>query len=203
VSGTTTADLARLLDRLHRGDDAARRAILDRAYHRLVQIAAAVYRKDFPGLRGRHDVESVVSELWIRLARALDATHPSTVKGFFGLVFVNVRQILIDLVRKERRHDARRENGPLDSNESDALADFDRPDTTNDPLRLVVLTEVHKQIQLLPAEERQVFELRYYGGYSQAEIAQILDLHPRKVSRLWHTATLRLAEWLGEFGGIV
>ncbi len=202
MSGSTTADLARLLEQLRRGEDAARRAILERCYHRLVQIAGKIYHEDFPRLRGRHDLESVVSQLWIRLAGALEATQPRSVQGFFGLVFVNVRQILLDLARKDRRYDARRRNGTLDPNETEALSAFDRPDTTHDPIRLAMLTEVHHQVEALPDEQRQVFDLCYYGGYSQAEIAQILEMHPRRVSRLWHAATARLAEWLGGFDGL-
>jgi RNA polymerase sigma factor (sigma-70 family) len=200
VSGTTTQDIAGLLDRLRRGDDTARRAILERAYHRLVRIAAAIFHEDFRGLRDRHDVESVVSELWIRLVGALEKTQPQTLDGFFGLVFVNVRHALLDLARRQRRDDARRHEGPLDAEGSQVLAAFDRADTTNDPARLALLTELHSQVETLPDDERTVFDLRYYGGYSQAEIAQILGLHPRKVSRLWYAATTRLSGWLGEYG---
>jgi RNA polymerase sigma factor (sigma-70 family) len=196
VSGTTTVDLAHLLDRLRHGDDTARRVILERAYHRLLRIAASIFHQDFRGLHGRHDLESVVSELWVRLARALEQTHPQTVEGFFGLVFVNVRHILLDLARRQRRDDGRR-TGPLGPDDLEVLAPIDRADTTHDPVRLAQLTEFHHQVERLPGDERTVFELRYYGGYSQAEIAQILGLHPRKVSRIWFQATARLARWLG------
>jgi RNA polymerase sigma factor (sigma-70 family) len=197
MSDNTTGDLGPLLDRLRSGDESARRAILERAYHRLVRIAATIFHEDFPGLHGRHDLESVVSRLWIRLASALEATQPQTVDGFFGLVFVNVRQVLLDLARSQRRNDARRCDGPLDADEPGALAAFDRADTTHDPVRLALLTEAHQQVATLPDDQRKVFDLRYYGGFSQAEIAEILGLHPRKVSRLWFAATGSLAQWLG------
>ncbi len=199
MSSTTTRDLARLLDRLGRGEDAARRAILERAHHRLVKIAAAIFQADFRDLHGRHTVDSVVGDLWIRMERALAATQPSTVQGFFGLVFLNVRRILIDLARQQRRDDARRRDVPFEMGESGTPKEFDVADTTHDPVRLALLTELHQQIQILPIDERSVFEIRYYGGYSQAEIAEILRLHPRTVSRLWHAATSRLAAWLGGF----
>jgi RNA polymerase sigma factor (sigma-70 family) len=196
VSGTTYQDIEGLLDRLRRGDETARRAILDRAHHRLVRIATAIFHEEFRDLRGRHDVESVVSELWIRLVGALEKAQPRTVEGFFGLVFINVRHILLDLVRRRRRDDARRRGGPLGGDEPRVPGAFDRADTTYDPARLALLTELHQQVETLPDDERNVFDLRYYGGYSQAEIARILGLHPRKVSRLWCSATERLAEWL-------
>ena len=198
MSGTTSQDIAGLLERLRRGDEAARRAILERAYHRLMRIAATVFHEDFRSLRDRHDVESVVSVLWIRLVAALEKTQPETPENFFRLVFVHVRQALLDLARRQRRDDARRCNGRLDAGQSDAPAAFDPADTTQDPARLALLTEVHEQVATLPDDERTVFDLRYYGGYSQAEIAQLLGLHPRKVSRLWFAATARLAQGMGD-----
>jgi DNA-directed RNA polymerase specialized sigma24 family protein len=44
-----------------------------------------------------------------------------------------------------------------------------------------------------------VFELHYYLGLPQTEIARALDLHPRKVSYLWVAATEKLA---GELAGL-
>ena len=46
----------------------------------------------------------------------------------------------------------------------------------------------------LPERERAVFEMHYYLDLPQAEIAQILELHPRKVSYLWVAATEKLSE---------
>ena len=39
------------------------------------------------------------------------------------------------------------------------------------------------------------------SGLPQAEIARILELHPRKVSYLWIAATENLAGELGQVGG--
>ena len=44
-----------------------------------------------------------------------------------------------------------------------------------------------------------MFELRYYGGFSQAEIARMLGLQPKQVSRRWLMATGQLAQWLKAF----
>jgi RNA polymerase sigma factor (sigma-70 family) len=196
MTDDTTADLQLLIDRLRRGDDAARRELLRRAHDRLLKIAATVFREDFPSLQGRHDLESVVSEVWMRLVGALEKTHPQTVEGFFGLVFLKVRQVLLDMAQRQRRIDARWGGRPVDAGESDSLAEFDRPDTSHDPGKLALLTEFHEQIERLPEDQRRIFELHYYGGFSQAEIAQMLGVHKKQVSRLWLTSTGRLAQWL-------
>jgi RNA polymerase sigma factor (sigma-70 family) len=191
VADNTSADLQHLIDRLRAGDVEARRDLLQRAYSRLLRIAAAIFHEDFPALHGRHDLESVVSETWMRLVGALDTTQPQSVDGFFGLVFHKVRQVLLDMASRQRRDDLRRCAGDLDGNEP--------PDTTNDPERLAALTELHDQIEKLPAEGRTVFDLHYYGGFSQVEIAHMLELSPKQVSRLWLAATGRLAQWLDGF----
>ncbi len=196
VVDDTSAELRNLIDRLRRGDITARRELLERAHDRMLRIAARLFHDDFPGLHGRHDLESVVSEVWMRLVVALEATVPDTVEGFFGLVFVKVRHVLLDMAQGQRRIDARRREGPLDAADSEALAAIDRADTTHDPGRLALLTEFHEQVGKLPDEQRIVFDLHYYGGFSQAEIAQMLEVHRKQVSRLWLAATGRLAHWL-------
>jgi RNA polymerase sigma factor (sigma-70 family) len=203
VSTGTTTDVQRLLDRLRRGDPTARQELLERAHQRLVKIAAALFQEDFRGLRGRHDLESIVDETWLSLMRALEVTQPATADGFFGLVFVKVRQALLQIARRDRRHDARRLDGPLDADEPAALEAFDRPDTTWEPRRLAILTELHRQIEDLPADEKRVFELHYYLGLTQAQAAQEMGLHTRQVSRLWFAATRRLARWLKDSQGVI
>ncbi len=196
MADNTSTNLQDLIDRLRRGDALARRELLQRAHDRLVRIAATIFQEDFPALRCRHELESVISEVWMRLVVALETTQPETVEGFFGLVFLKVRQVLLDMIDRQRRLDARRQDGPLDADEPEALAAFDQADTTYDPGRLALLTEFHEQIGNLPDPQRTVFELHYYGGFSQAEIAQMLELHRKQVSRLWLAATGRLAHWL-------
>jgi RNA polymerase sigma factor (sigma-70 family) len=199
VAENTSTDLQDLIERLRNGDLEARRALLQRAYNRLLRISATLFYEDFEGLRGRHDLESVVSAVWMRLIGALEATQPQSVEGFFGLVFHKVRQVLLDMASRQRRDDMHRCAGPLDADEPHALAAFDQADSTHDPSRLAALTELHDQIEKLPVNERIIFDLHYYGGFPQVEISQMLGLNRKHVSRLWLAATGRLAKWLDEF----
>ena len=57
-------------------------------------------------------------------------------------------------------------------------------------------TEFHEKVATLSEQERAVFEMHYYLELPQAEIARMLDLHPRKVSYLWVAATEKLGEGL-------
>lgn len=199
MTDDSSADLQDLIERLRSGDDTAHRELLERAHNRLLRIAATIFKEDFPGLRGRHDLESVVSEVWIRLAGALETVHPETVDGFFGLVFQKVRHVLLDMAKRQRRDDARGQVGLIEGSDPEVHRDVDPADTTHEPTRLAALTEFHRQVEKLPDAERSIFELHYYGDFSQAEIAQIQGLQPKQVSRLWLAATGRLARWFGGF----
>jgi RNA polymerase sigma factor (sigma-70 family) len=68
---------------------------------------------------------------------------------------------------------------------------------------LAVWTEFHQEVEKPPEQERLVFQLHYMAEFSQARVAQLLDLHPKRVSRLWLTATGRLAQWLEGFQDVI
>ncbi len=203
MSGDTTADLRDLVERLRNGDDSARRLLLDRVYHRLQRIAAAMFQKDFPRLRAQHDLDSVVDEAWARLMLALEGEPPESVEQFYGLVFHKVRQVLLDMARRQSRHEQRRAQSLEEPNGSRRGADFDIDDDTHEPSRLAVWTEFHREVEKLPRDERLVFDLHYLGEFSQAEVAQLLSFHPKRVSRLWLVATGRLAQWLDGFQDLI
>jgi RNA polymerase sigma factor (sigma-70 family) len=196
MSGDTTSDVRELIERLRAGDDLARRALLDRIHHRLRQIAATVSRKEFPRLRAQHDLESIVDEAWAQLMMALQTTQPATAEGFYNLVFLKVRHVLLDMARRQARHERLREKLPFDPVDSEDAKLRDVPDTTHEPSRLAIWTELHGEVEKLPDTQKLVFDCHYLAGFSQAETARLLDMHPKEVSRLWLAAVGRLAQWL-------
>jgi DNA-directed RNA polymerase specialized sigma24 family protein len=120
------------------------------------------------------------------------------VADFFRLAAHKVRQVLLDMVDKERRdlHQHLTMKQPDDS-----LADRNRnepADQSLDGARLAVWTEFHEHVGTLDEGQRAVFEMHYYLGLPQAEIARIMELHPRKISYLWVAATEALADDLSQ-----
>ena len=190
-----SAELQALLDRLRQGDREARRLLLERACERLRRLAGRMLHGSFPELARRHELDSVVHETWVRLLQALDKTEPPTVADFFRLAAHKFRQVLLDMVEAERRR-ARREVLGL-SGGNGAAPVPSAASTTSDPARLALWTEFHEMIAGLNEQERAVFEMHYYLDLPQAEIARVLELHPRKVSYLWVAATEKLGVGLG------
>jgi RNA polymerase sigma factor (sigma-70 family) len=191
-----------LLDRMKQGDRAARRELLDLACTRLRRLANTMLAGSFPALRQHHDVDSVVHETWLRLVQALDRVEPPTVADFFRLAAHKVRQVLLDLADRQRRRAAHEAPG-LDGISGSGAGAVAAADQTLDPARLALWSEFHARVANLPEDERQVFELHYYLELPQAEIARLLDLHPRKVSYLWVAGTDRLADELEGLAGFL
>jgi RNA polymerase sigma factor (sigma-70 family) len=194
----STVELQRLLDRVHQGEPEAQRRLLERAHARLKRLAAKLLNQSFPALRPQHELDSIVHESWFRLIDAVDAAQPATVLDFFRLAAHKIRQVLLDLVQEQRRQQARETPLANDSHHGESAQAWTG---TYDPVKLSLWTEFHRRVDDLEPSERSVFELHYYLDVPQAEIARLLDLHPRKVSYLWVAATERLAEGLDAFVG--
>ncbi len=191
----TTGQLQTLMDRLRRGDKAARREFLEQVCSRLRRLAAKIMYGSFPDLQSRHDVDSVVHETWLRLMQAIDKADPPTVADFFRLAAHKIRQVLLDMADRQRKIDQRETF--LSRGDSLGGSSRDPGNQTYDGARLAQWTEFHNRVGRLEELERTVFEMHYYLGLPQSEIATVLDLHPRKVSYLWIAATETLADELG------
>jgi RNA polymerase sigma factor (sigma-70 family) len=198
----STIQLQTLLDRLRQGDKQARREFLEQVCTRLRRLAATILSGSFPNLQNRHDVDSVVHETWLRLMQAMDKADPPTVTDFFRLAAHKIRQVLLDMVDRQRRIDQREtflSRGDRSEGDGRDGGRSELGTRTYDGAKLAQWSEFHNRVGRLDEAERTVFEMHYYLGLPQAEIARLLELHPRKVSYLWIAATEKLA---GEISAI-
>jgi RNA polymerase sigma factor (sigma-70 family) len=186
------SELQRLLDRVNRGDDAARMPLIDRAYERLHHLSALILRKNFPRLMrapAMVDSSDVADELSFRLYHALAEARPVTVRDFFRLAAQRIRWLLIELARQADRGgrpgpDDRR---PIESYEDARRADPPAP-----------LADLYLAIEHLPAPEREVVYLLYFHELSQADTATRMGVTERTVRRYSAVARLHLLEALKE-----
>src|SRR5262249_8460459 len=75
-------------------------------------------------------------------------------------------------------------------------AAWEPADESGDPTRLARWSEFHRKIETLPEEEREVFDLVWYQGLSQAEAADLLQVSERTIKRRWQSARLKLHDLL-------
>ena len=95
-----------------------------------------------------------------------------------------MRQILVDYARN--RHAAKRDAGwKLTLDEAIALP-------RQRELDLVTLDDALTDLSRLDAQQGRIVELRYFGGLSIVETAQVLDISPATVKRDWATARIWL-----------
>jgi RNA polymerase sigma factor (sigma-70 family) len=185
--------------RLRAGDESARDELLNIAGDRLSRLAGKMLR-GYPGVRRWEQTDDVFQNAAVRLCRALKDVQPVSVRSFINLAAVQIRRELIDLARHYegpqgmgRLHDT-----PAGRGNSGAAAGFvDSPDDTDDPARLAAWTEFHAQIDVLPDEAREVFNLLWYQGLTQAEAAVLLDVSERVVKYRWRSAKILLHGKLG------
>jgi RNA polymerase sigma-70 factor (ECF subfamily) len=180
-----TVQLQALLDE---GNDAAYGELLSIAATRLQKLAHKMLR-DFPRLRRWEQTDDVFQTAALRLHRSLAEVKPESVRQFFGLAATQIRRTLIDLARHHyglEGQGAKHESG----------ADNDKNIESESPESLASWAEFHEQVDQLPDDEREVFQLLWYSGTTQREAAELLGIAERTVLRRYCRARLQLKDAL-------
>ena len=178
-----TASLHDLIVRFQAGENAALDVLIRRSEARLALFTRRLLG-GYPKVRAREQTDDVLQNILIRMSRALRQETPGSVQEFFNLAAVQIRRELIDLARSH----ARRPTVALASDPSAPAEDVRELDRWAD---------LHEAVERLPPEPRQVFSYRFYHGWTQLQIAELLGVSDRQVRRLWIDACLRLKEAVG------
>lgn len=138
------------------------------------------------------DTTSLVHESYLRLSRFAQQGFPDK-PTFLAYAGRAMRTIIVDMVR-ERQAERRGGDVPhlsLTSSHADALA------VPADEEHVLRVHEALEQLARQDARMAQVVELKYFGGLTEPEIAEALQVTERTVRRDWAQARLILAEALG------
>lgn len=178
--------LTLLLEQARQGDETALARAWERLYPELRRIARARLRAhQAPTLL---DTQALVHESYLRLARAGPVMHSR--KHFYAYASQAMRHIVVDFVR---RREAERRGGALQRVTLDTAA------LQAVPAGVPVL-DVEQALTRLEALDPllgQLVELRFFGGYTDAETAEALGLSERSVRRQWEKARAYLLAQLG------
>jgi RNA polymerase sigma factor (TIGR02999 family) len=173
-----------LLEQMQRGDTDARDALFAAAYTELHRLAQSRLRDGGRGVL--LDTTALVHESYLRFVRVGELRVEDR-RAFFGYASQVMRSVVVNSVR-ERMAQKRGGNGlPLTLSTGLAGHVADSED---------MVLEVHEALEdLEKADPRlaQVAQMRYFGGYSEREIAETLDITERTVQRDWEKARLILA----------
>jgi RNA polymerase sigma factor (sigma-70 family) len=189
----TTAAVQRYLNALA-GDQPAEpivRALLDRAVRRLQLLCANLLHRKYrrltlPPLNLQAD--ELLSGVVERLLKAMRSVHPEAVRQFFALVNQHMRWELNDLARR------------LD--EQPAAIELDEGKVPAPPSSDSVLSfdgrRMLAEIDNLPEDEREVFDLLRIQGLTQVEAANVLGVSAKTVQRRLNRSLLLLAKELDD-----
>ena len=175
-------DVTELLARWKSGDISARDALVPLVYDELRRIA----RRCLASQRSDHTLQptALVHEAYLRLAHRNSPDWQDRVH-FFAMAAQMMRQILVDHARKQGAAKRGANAVTIELDESSAIS---RQPT----LDLLALDDAMKSLASLDPRQCQIVELRFFGGLSIEETAQVMHISPATTKREWATARLWL-----------
>ena len=175
VSSAPSEQLTELLRAWSGGDPKAAEKLLPLVYDELRRLAARQLR----GERGDHTLRptALVHEAFLRMVDQRDAAWQNRVQ-FFALAAQAMRRVLVDHARA--RHAAKRAGG-WDRVTLDEEAAAESPSE----LDVIELNAALQELQTLDAAKVRLVELRFFGGLSVDEAAEVLGVSPSTLAREW------------------
>jgi RNA polymerase sigma-70 factor (ECF subfamily) len=192
-----TAQLQNCIEQLRQGHAGAVDELIRHACARLQRLARKMLR-GYPWVKRWDDTDDVLQNAVVRLCKALRDAPPTDVRSFFGLAALQIRRELLDLSRHHYGPQGVGANHASHENRDNSGGAVEKSDITYEPSALARMTELHWQIDSLPAEEREVFDLLWYQELPQAEAAALLEVSVPTIKRRWLSARRRLHKLLGE-----
>lgn len=171
-------EITQLLMNWSQGDKAALDQLVPLVYPELRRLAKRHMRREAPG----HTLETsaLINEAYLKLVDQQNVEWQNRAH-FFAVAAQVMRHILVDHART--RNYAKRGGGatklPLD--EATAL-------TAQRAAELIALDDALKDLSALDPRRSQIIELRFFGGLSMEETAEVMNISPSTVQREWRAA---------------
>lgn len=159
-------------------DPSARHQVIALLYPELKRIAEAHMRRE----RRDHTLQAtaLVSEFFVEVARNPSITARSR-NQFLMLASVAMRRLLVDYARARNSGKRGGDRVRLDVDAVDLATD-------GGPVAVLEIDELLSQLQTADPRMAQIVELKFFGGLTSAEIADVLDVNERTVKRDWQMA---------------
>jgi RNA polymerase sigma-70 factor (ECF subfamily) len=157
-------------------------------YVELQKLASSQMRKE----RSDHTLSAtaLVHEAYIRLAKSNPQWE--TQGHFFGIAANVMRQVLIDHARA--RQAEKRDGDWIKLTLTSAIPEIESQ--VEEGLDVLQLNTALQALEAIDARQAKIVELRYFGGLSIEETADIMNLSIATIKREWSTAKLFLKRLL-------
>jgi RNA polymerase sigma-70 factor, ECF subfamily len=181
-------DVSQLLADWSNGDQAALDKLLPLVNTELRQLARRYMRRENPG----HTLQTsaLLNEAYLRLIDQKTVRWQNRAH-FFGIAAQLMRRILIDHARSH--HYAKRGGGALRVSLDEAAAV-----TEARAAELLAVDEALEKLTAMDARKGRIVELRFFGGLSLEETAEVLGISSPTVQREWRAAKAWLHRILSE-----
>jgi len=172
------------------GDHSALEKLTPLVYRELHRLAQAYMR----GERAGHTLQTtaLVNEAYVRLIDASNMNWQNRLH-FYAVAAKLMRHILVDFARSRSQMKRGGDVEPLPLNEALTVS----ADRTAE---IINLDEALNNLAKLDQRQCQVVELRFFGGLTEPEIAEVLKVSPRTVHSDWSLARSWLLKELSQSG---
>lgn len=169
------SEITLLLEAVDRGENRAADELLPLVYDELRNLATARMNRH-PGGQTLQPT-ALVHEAWLRLVNQSDRSWNNRAH-FFRAAAQAMRHILVDI----SRHKASLKGGSLQDRLS--IEDTDLVATTPDD-RILLVDEALARLEAEDPESARLVTLKFFGGFTNQETAQMLGLSERTLERQW------------------
>jgi RNA polymerase sigma-70 factor, ECF subfamily len=171
-------DISGLLVAWSNGDEAALTGLMPLVYEDLRGIARQQLRRRIPGQIVQ--TGTLVHEAYLKLVQARGIRCQNRAH-FFALCSQMIRRILVDHARKQRY--AKRGGGQLQVPLDEALLGAKARGVD-----IEALDDALTSLAKIDGRKARVVEMRFFGGLSLAETAEVLEMSEETVTRDWRVA---------------
>lgn len=174
----TDADVTELLGQWGNREHHVEDLLFPVVYNELRKIARAHLRRE----RADHTLQptALVNEAYLRLVDQ-ERVEWQGRAHFFGIASQMMRRILVDYAR--RKNAARRGAGAHKVTFDEAFVAGQ-----SDTVDLVLLDDALQRLAEIDPDQERMVELRFFGGLTIEETAEVLEISPATVKREWATA---------------
>jgi RNA polymerase sigma factor (TIGR02999 family) len=148
-------------------------------YDELRRIAARYVSRERPGQTLQ--ATALVNEAFVRLAAEQTRTFQNRTH-FLAIAALSMRQILVQ--RARARGAAKRGGSPRRV----TLDDGNLPQARPDDIDVLAIDEALSRLAAIDAQQARIVELRYFGGLTIEETAEVVGISPATVKREWAMA---------------
>jgi RNA polymerase sigma factor (TIGR02999 family) len=167
-----------LMDDWSSGDELALEQLMPLVYDELREMARRHMRRQPSG--HTFQTTELIHEAYLKIAKN-DEQNWQNRAHFFGVAAQAMRHILVDYARSKQ---SQKRDGFL---ERVTLAE-NIAVSADQSKKIVALDEALNNLAVLDQRKSRVVELKYFGGLTTEEIAEVLKVSPETVTRDWRFA---------------